>query len=121
FSITILFRVVRRLPPLNALRAFEAVARLGSMKDAAAELAVTPGAVSQQIALLEDRVGARLFQRLTRSLELTEAGRTSFSPIRAAVRQIEEAARRVAAISGAPGRTLRHPPGTATTRPPADP
>jgi LysR family transcriptional regulator, glycine cleavage system transcriptional activator len=71
---------MRSLPPLNALRAFEAVARLGSMKDAAEELAVTSGAVSQQIALLEDRIGTRLFQRLTRSLELTEAGRTYFLP-----------------------------------------
>ena len=55
---------MRSLPPLNALRAFEAVARLGSMKDAAEELAVTPGAVSQQIALLEARIGTSLFRRI---------------------------------------------------------
>jgi LysR family transcriptional regulator, glycine cleavage system transcriptional activator len=90
---------IRRLPPLNALRVFEAAARLRSMKEAAEELAVTPGAVSQQIALLEDRVGTSLFRRLNRSLELTEAGPIYFSPVRAAFRQLEEATRRVAAIS----------------------
>jgi LysR family glycine cleavage system transcriptional activator len=106
---------MRRLPPLNALRTFEAVARLGSMKDAAEELAVTPGAVSQQIALLEDRIGTTLFRRLTRSLELTEAGRTYFSPIRAAFRQIEEATRRVTAISEGRVLTLSAPPAFATS------
>ena len=106
---------MRNLPPLNALRAFEAVARLGSMKEAAEELAVTPGAVSQQIALLEDRIGTRLFQRLIRSLELTEAGRIYFSPVRAAFRQIEEATRRMAAISESRILTLSAPPAFATT------
>jgi LysR family glycine cleavage system transcriptional activator len=85
------------------------------MKDAAAELTVTPGAVSQQIALLEDRIGTRLFQRRTRSLELTEAGRAYFSPIRAAFRQIEEATRRVTAISESRVLTLSAPPAFATT------
>src|SRR3954451_20159476 len=61
-----------RLPPLNALRAFEAAAQPGSIKDAAKELSVTPGAVSQQIALIEDRIGTRLFRRLNRALELTD-------------------------------------------------
>ena len=49
-----------RLPPLNALRAFEAVVRLGSMARAADALAVTPGAVSQQVRLLESGWGAAL-------------------------------------------------------------
>ncbi|MBO0737097.1 MAG: transcriptional regulator GcvA [Alphaproteobacteria bacterium] len=106
---------MRSLPPLNALRAFETVARLGSMKDAAEELAVTPGAVSQQVALLEDRIGTALFRRLPRSLELTEAGRTYFSPVRAAFRQIEEATRRVTAISDSRLLTLSAPPAFATT------
>ena len=52
-----------RLPPLNALRAFEAVVRLGSMARAADALAVTPGAVSQQVRLLESVVGVPLFRR----------------------------------------------------------
>ena len=65
----------RSLPPLNAVRAFEATARLGSVKEAAIELSVTDGAVSQQIRLLEDWLGApALFRRSVRRLVLTPAG-----------------------------------------------
>ena len=60
-----------RLPPLNALRAFEAAARHLSFKIAAQELHVTAGAVSHQVKLLEDHLGVPLFRRLTRALELT--------------------------------------------------
>jgi LysR family transcriptional regulator, glycine cleavage system transcriptional activator len=60
-----------RLPPLNALRAFEAAARNLSFKNAARELHVTPGAVSHQVKLLEEHLGMPLFRRLTRALELT--------------------------------------------------
>ena len=60
-----------RLPPLNALRAFEAAARHLSFKKAADELSVTPTAVSHQIRGLEDYLGIPLFRRLTRALELT--------------------------------------------------
>lgn len=102
-----------RMPPLNALRAFEAVARLGSMRDAARELGVTPGAVSQQVALLEHRIGVVLFRRLNRALELTEAGRVYLPPVRSAFRQIAEATRRVATISRAPALTLSAPPAFA--------
>lgn len=63
-----------RLPPLNALRAFEAAARLLSFKKAAAELSVTPAAISHQIKLLEEFLDLELFHRLTRALELTPAG-----------------------------------------------
>jgi LysR family transcriptional regulator, glycine cleavage system transcriptional activator len=63
-----------RLPPLNALRAFEAAARLLSFKKAALELAVTPAAISHQIKLLEEFLDLALFRRLTRALELTPAG-----------------------------------------------
>src|SRR5574343_73023 len=63
-----------RLPPLNALRAFEAAARLLSFKKAAAELSVTPAAISHQIKLLEEFLDLALFNRLTRALELTPAG-----------------------------------------------
>lgn len=62
------------LPPLNALRAFEAAARQLSFRMAAEELHVTPAAVSQQIRLLEDRLDCRLFHRLTRSVSLTPEG-----------------------------------------------
>lgn len=62
------------LPPLNALRAFEAASRHLSFRKAAEELNVTPAAVSQQIRLLEDRLDCRLFHRLTRSISLTQEG-----------------------------------------------
>lgn len=63
-----------RLPPLNSLRAFEVAARLLSFKKAADELNVTPTAVSHRIRVLEDWLDLRLFNRLTRALELTKEG-----------------------------------------------
>ncbi|HEY1720333.1 MAG TPA: transcriptional regulator GcvA [Magnetospirillaceae bacterium] len=66
--------MVRRLPPLNAMRAFEAAARLGSFVRAADELAVTPTAISHQIKGLEDTLGVELFIRLPRGLRLSTAG-----------------------------------------------
>lgn len=66
--------MTRRLPPLNALRAFEAAARHLSFKKAAGELHITPAAISQQVRALEDHVGRPLFRRITRGLTLTEAG-----------------------------------------------
>ncbi|MFL9813791.1 LysR family transcriptional regulator [Stutzerimonas sp. VN223-3] len=62
------------LPPLNALRAFEAAARLQSVSQAAAELSVTHGAVSRQIRLLEDDLGLALFSKEGRGVKLTDAG-----------------------------------------------
>ena len=67
----------RRLPPLTALRAFEAAARHASFAKAADELAVTPAAVSQQIRLLEADLGVSLFRRLPRGLVLTEAAKSA--------------------------------------------
>jgi DNA-binding transcriptional LysR family regulator len=64
----------RRLPPLNALRAFEAAARHGGFVGAAEELAVTPAAVSHQIKALEEVLEVPLFVRLHRAVELTSAG-----------------------------------------------
>ena len=66
----------RRLPPLNALRAFEAVARHSSIKEAAEELFVTPAAVSQQLKKLEEDLGVQLFVRRNRHLDITEEGTT---------------------------------------------
>jgi LysR family glycine cleavage system transcriptional activator len=63
-----------RLPPLTALRAFDAAARHMSFAKAAAELNVTPAALSFQIKSLEEHLGAPLFRRLNRAVELTEAG-----------------------------------------------
>lgn len=65
----------RRLPPLNALRAFEAAARHESFKGAADELSVTPAAVGHQIRTLEDFLGVELFHRLNRAVEPTDAAR----------------------------------------------
>jgi len=64
----------RRLPSLLALRAFEAVARNGSMKEAAEELSVTPGAVSQLVKKLEDQMDVTLLKRVNRGFELTQPG-----------------------------------------------
>jgi LysR family transcriptional regulator, glycine cleavage system transcriptional activator len=71
-----------RLPPLNALRAFEAAARHLSFKKAAEELFVTPTAVSHQIKLLEQFLELTLFRRLTRALELTPQGEAMLPKVR---------------------------------------
>ena len=71
-----------RLPPLNALRAFEAAARHLSFKDAGEELSVTPTAISHQIRGLEEYLGFYLFRRLTRALELTREGRAMLPKVR---------------------------------------
>ena len=81
----------RRLPPLNALRAFEAAARHLSFTKAAAELHVTPAAISHQIRALEDELGTPLFRRLTRAIRLTEAGQAALPALRDAFACIEEA------------------------------
>ena len=64
----------RRLPPLNAIIAFEAAARLKSFKAAAAYLLVTPSAISHQVRTLEDWLGTKLFERGGRTTHLTSAG-----------------------------------------------
>ena len=79
------------LPPLNALRAFEAAARHLSFKLAAHELHVTPGAISQQVKTLEGRLGTKLFDRLHRQLILTDAGQAYLPAIRGAFRHIADA------------------------------
>lgn len=73
--------MARRLPPLNALRAFEAAARHLSFTKAAEELFVTQAAVSHQIKALEEMLGVRLFRRYNRRLELTQAGRGYLPPL----------------------------------------
>ena len=71
-----------RLPPLNALRAFEVAARHLSFTKAGEELAVTPTAISHQIRGLEDYLGFPLFRRLTRALELTVEGKAMLPKVR---------------------------------------
>jgi LysR family glycine cleavage system transcriptional activator len=85
----------RVLPPLNAIRAFEAAARHGSFKDAAAELGVTHGAISRQIRLLEDWLGPPdLFHRLNRLVVLTPTGAALLDEAGPALDRISAAARR---------------------------
>lgn len=79
------------LPPLNALRAFEAAARHLSFKLAAHELHVTPGAVAQQVRGLEGQLGFALFARRHRQLALTGAGQAYLPPLREAFSRIAEA------------------------------
>ena len=69
------------LPPLNALRAFEAAGRHLSFTKAAAELNVTPAAISHQIKSLEALLGVTLFQRMTRALRLTDAGQAALPAV----------------------------------------
>lgn len=79
------------LPPLNALRAFEAAARHLSFKLAAHELHVTPAAVGQQVKALEARLGVRLFERLHKQLILTAAGQAYLPGISDGFRRIADA------------------------------
>ncbi len=81
----------RTVPSLSALLAFEAAGRLKSFTQAAAELFVTQGAVSRQIRGLEDEMGIALFTRLTRRVELTDAGRTYLREIQFVFDNLERA------------------------------
>ncbi len=87
--------MTRRLAPLNALRAFEAAARHLSFTKAAAELHVTPAAVSHQIKALEEFFGAPLFRRLTRALLLTDAGQSAWPLLRDGFDLLAEASARL--------------------------
>ena len=96
---------MRKLPPLGALRAFEAAARRLSFKEAATELGVTPTAVSHQIRSLEAICGQRLFRRRPRPLALTGAGERLFPIVRAG---FDTFAAAIAALSPSAGqRQLR--------------
>lgn len=83
--------MVHHLPPLNALRAFEAVARLGSFTRAAEELHVTRAAVSHQIKNLEDYLGLSLIERHSRSISLTPAGEAALPKLREGFINLSEA------------------------------
>jgi LysR family transcriptional regulator, glycine cleavage system transcriptional activator len=83
--------MARRLPPLNSLRAFEAVARHLSISKAAEELSVTPAAVSHQIKTLEDHLGVALFRRDKRNLLLSDAGQACLPGIREAFERLASA------------------------------
>jgi len=84
--------MARRLPPLSALRPFEAAARHGSFSRAAEELHLTHGAISRQVRALEDHVGASLFTRHGKRVALTASGRAFAERVRAALHEITLAA-----------------------------
>jgi LysR family glycine cleavage system transcriptional activator len=87
----------QRLPPLSALRAFAAAGRHLSFQRAASELSVTPTAISHQIKRLEDDLGVQLFRRLTRKLQLTEAGRALLPEVAGAFDKLASAVERLKA------------------------
>jgi len=104
---------VRDLPPLNALRAFEATARLGSASRAAEELHVTHGAISRHLRALEEALGQPLFARQGRGLALTAAGEQLRDGARDAFEQLRDTWARVARgqadapfVLGCPGSLL---------------
>lgn len=80
-------------PPLNALRAFEAAARLGGFTQAAEELCVTPGAISQHIKFLEEWLGAPLFERRSQGVKLTILGASVIGQFSTAFDTMSEAVR----------------------------
>lgn len=90
-----------RLPPLNALRSFEAAGRHLSFTRAAQELFVTHGAISRQVQALEAWLGTPLFRRFNRRLELTDTGRAYLEEVGAALARIAEATSRLEATSRA--------------------
>ena len=101
--------MIYRLPPLNALRVFEAAARHLSFKEAAAELSITQAAVSHQIKSLEEYLGVELFRRAGRGVALTEAARAclprlreGFDSLAAAVETIRERAEETELMITAP-------------------
>lgn len=103
----------RSLPSLNALRAFEAVARLGSVSQAAGELHVTHGAVSRHIRALEDALGRPLFVREGRGLALTADGHRlrdsageAFGLLQAGWSALQRGPRATALVLGCPGSLL---------------
>ncbi len=98
-------------PPLNALRAFEAAARHGSMSKAADELSVTPGALSHQIRGLEDFLEVKLFERMARAIRLTPAGETLYPGLQSAFQQIGEAVAALRRMADPNILVLSTPPG----------
>jgi DNA-binding transcriptional LysR family regulator len=92
---------------LSGIRALLCVARKKSFTAAAAELRVTPSAVSQTVRMLEDRLGVRLLARTTRSVGLTEAGGRFIARLEAAVGQIDEAFESLGEMRGRPSGLLR--------------
>jgi len=101
------------LPPLNALRAFEAVARLGSLKQAAVELHVTHSAISRQLKSLEDALGIALLEKEGRGVKLTDAGTRlrdvageAFERLRSTCAELQRQTAEAPFVLGCPGSLL---------------
>jgi len=92
---------MRRLPPLNALKMFEASARNLSFSGASEELFVTPSAVSHQVKTLENFLGVELFHRSNRKVTLTPQGEQYLASVKHAFDEIEMATQRLSATQGA--------------------
>lgn len=99
-------REPRRLPSLAALRAFEAAAAHMSFKHAAAELSVTPTAISHQVRGLEETLGQALFRRLPRQLTLTSAGANLYRAVQQGLDSIEQGVRALRQAAQPPTVTL---------------
>lgn len=102
-----------QFPSLSLLRTFEAAARHLSFKKAAAEVHVTPAAVSQQIKALEEQLGVPLFHRRVRALDLTEHGRTLLPGVRAAFERLAAAVELTRQVAPGP-LTVTAPPSFAS-------
>ena len=89
------FQAMDRLPPLNAIRAFEAAARHMSITLAADELSVTPGAVSRQIKILEETLGLQLLSRGHRQISLTRHGNAYYRSVSSALTLLRDASRKL--------------------------
>src|SRR5436305_15327162 len=107
----------RRLPPLNALRSFDAAARHESFTRAAEELCVTQGAVSHQVKALEAELAVKLFNRERQRLIITEAGRDYLAAVRDALDRIAIGTQRLLQRQNAGMLTASTAPDSAPTWP----
>jgi LysR family glycine cleavage system transcriptional activator len=105
----------RRLPSLNALRAFEAVVRLGTVAEAARQLAVTPAAVSHQIRALEADLGVTLLEKQGRHLSPTPAAAAGMARLSEGFAALADGVERIRRSTAAPVLTLTVPPTFAIT------
>src|SRR2546422_10690856 len=103
--------MIYRLPPLNALRVFEAAARHLSFKEAAQELSITQAAVSHQIKSLEEYLGVELFRRAGRGVQLTEAARACLPKLREGFESLAAAGEPVRPRAAETEALITSPPG----------
>jgi LysR family glycine cleavage system transcriptional activator len=106
--------MLKRLPPLNALKAFESAARNLSFTKAADELFVTQAAVSHQIKSLENYLSIKLFHRKNRALLLTEEGQSYYQDLRDIFVHMQDATDRLLAMGAKGAITVATPPSFAS-------